>query len=87
VQQLVVRREDRQARHPEFDGHAPRRGDPLTRPKAAGQDGLPDAIVDLTMKRRARAPVDRQMESGHADNIRNGAGGSTAEFDMNRCRW
>src|SRR5688572_22924006 len=78
VQQLIVRREHRQARHGELHGQAPGRGDPLAGAEQAIENGSPEPFVDLAVERDTGEAVDAKSQSGHGPNLSNGDGDSTA---------
>ena len=78
MQQLIVRREHRKARHGELQGQVPSRGDPLTGAEQAIENGSPDPFVYLAVERDTGGTVDGKRQSGHAPKVAIGDGDSTA---------
>ncbi len=78
VQQLIVRRKHRKARHGELQGQVPGRRDPVAGAEQAIENGSPDCFVDLAVERDAGEAVDSKGQSGHDPNVSIGDGDSTA---------
>ena len=91
MQQLVVRREHRQARHVEVHGQARGSRAPAGPGGAAVEDGAPEPFVDLPVDRDAGGAVEGEVQSGHGDNIRNDvvarAGSRTSARAASIARW
>jgi hypothetical protein len=61
VEQLLIRREDRQPRHAQLHGQRPGGGKPLAGAEPAIEDGAPDPFVDLTVEWNGVRPVDGEV--------------------------
>ncbi len=82
MQQVLIRREHRQARHPELQGQGPSRREPLAGAQQTVEDGPPEPLIDLAVERRAGGAVDGKMQSGHANNLPIGDGDITGVPDI-----